>query len=56
LGQEVLRKQIAHNAAGKYNFAWDGTVSSGQSVSTGVYFCQVTFQNIQQQIKFLFLK
>jgi hypothetical protein len=48
-GQPAL--ELRYDAPGRYTLYWDGTDRSGQSVSSGIYFCHVVANRSQDVVK-----
>ncbi len=44
-------QELRYEAPGRYLLYWDGTDSSGQQVSSGIYFCQIIASRSQDIIK-----
>ncbi len=55
-GQLVRSLKGGVQSAGTHVVVWDGTNSSGQTASSGVYIYQIAFQNSVLAKKMLFLK
>ncbi|MBU1117337.1 MAG: T9SS type A sorting domain-containing protein [Bacteroidetes bacterium] len=56
LGQKVRTLVDREESAGSYTITWDGTSTSGQSVSTGVYFYRFQADDHVETKKMLLLK
>jgi hypothetical protein len=56
LGQEVKTLVDKHQAAGSYDFTWDGTDSGGRLISSGIYFSTIEVNNFKSSIKIMLLK
>jgi M6 family metalloprotease-like protein len=55
-GREVARLAQGEQAAGHHQVQWNGEDSSGNPVSTGVYFCRLKAGEISQTMKMVYLK
>ena len=55
-GREVTRLAAGEQSAGTHEIQWNGVDVSGNSVSTGVYFCRLEAGEISQTIKMVYLK
>ena len=55
-GQEVVTLDAGYKLAGRYSLDWDARDQRGESVSTGVYFCQLQTTEFSQAIKLIYLK
>lgn len=55
-GQLVKTVENGFQATGTHTVVWDGRSNSGQSAASGVYICQVEFENSILAKKMLFLK
>jgi hypothetical protein len=55
-GREVARLAQGEQAAGHHQVQWNGEDSSGNLVSTGVYFCRLKAGEISQTMKMVYLK
>ena len=55
-GREVARLVKGEQPAGNHDIQWNGLDGSGNSVSTGVYFCRLEAGAISQTIKMVYLK
>ena len=53
LGREVRRLINEHKKSGYYNVKWDGRDNSGNSVSAGIYFCQMRGENFTKTKKII---
>jgi len=56
LGQRVKTLVETEQAAGDYSVRWDGTGEDGSEVSTGIYFYQITTDDLRTGRKMLLLK
>lgn len=56
LGQEVKTLVDKHQAAGSYDFTWDGTDSHGRLISSGIYISTIKVNNFKSSIKIMLLK
>ena len=56
LGREVVTLVDEFRKAGRYSAAWDGTSSSGNRISSGVYFYRLTADSFTNVKKLLVLK
>ncbi len=56
LGQEVKTLVSANQPAGRYTVSWDGTNAQGVSVSSGIYYYQVSAGKKHSNFKMLYLK
>ncbi len=55
-GRRITSLVNTHQAAGCYSVQWNGVNQSGNSVSTGVYFCRLNAGVHNQTIKMLYLR
>lgn len=55
-GHEIAILQNGVNPPGNYKVHWNGMDQSGNSVSTGLYFCRLEAGDFSQTIKMLYLK
>ena len=55
-GRRVAKVADGYYAAGKHEFIWNGTFSSGQKASTGVYFCVLTSKMGKETLKMTVIK
>ncbi|NQV30696.1 MAG: T9SS type A sorting domain-containing protein [Candidatus Marinimicrobia bacterium] len=55
-GQIVRQTELLGQSAGWYTFTWNGTGESGQSVSSGLYLCQIQSRSESEVVKMLLLK
>ncbi|NQT62026.1 MAG: T9SS type A sorting domain-containing protein [Candidatus Marinimicrobia bacterium] len=55
-GRVVFKYSEPVHPAGWVNFEWNGTNSSGEPVSTGVYLCRMVAGEYSETIKMVFLK
>ena len=57
LGQKIRTLVNSEKSEGEYNVVWDGKDDSGASVSSGVYFYQLTSQGeVKYRNKMLLVK
>lgn len=55
-GREIFSATQQHGTAGIYFFHWNGTSLDGNTVASGIYTYQVTFNNMTQSRKLILLK
>jgi hypothetical protein len=55
-GQLVKAFEIKDQNSGTHAVVWDGKNNGGQNVATGMYICQVAFENSVLAKKMLFIK
>jgi hypothetical protein len=55
-GRTVTTLEDAYQGAGSYLVQWSGIDDSGNSVSTGVYFCRLCAGDFSKTIKMLYMK
>jgi len=55
-GREITNLQKVEKPQGKYEVQWSGMDESGNSVSTGVYFCRLQAGEYSQTIKMVYLR
>jgi len=56
LGREITTLVDKELSAGKYNVTWDGSNSSGQKASSGIYFYKINAGNFTETRKMILLK
>jgi len=56
LGREIIVLADGLYYPGNYSFIWNGKDNSGNILSSGIYFCYVTYGNQKKIIKMNLLK
>ena len=56
LGQKITTLLDQEIPQGNYSVAWDGRNSHGITVSSGIYYCRLSFGNVQSAVKVIYLK
>lgn len=55
-GREVVTLVSGSQAAGYYKLIWNGRKSSGETISTGLYFARIQAGSYRKVIKMMYLK
>lgn len=56
LGQNVVELVNQFQSAGKHSITWNGKSENNITLSTGIYFCNIRYNNTSKTIKMTFLK
>ncbi len=56
LGHEIIRLADGPQAPRFYSLQWDGVDQTGNSVSTGIYFCRIVSSEYSKTVKMMYLE